>query len=154
MLRRRIPAGGTGTAELSPGQTLSAGRVCAYVMEAPESLRALIGGHRSTALIYVAAKLRLADLLAQKPASSHELAEQLQVKTDALHRILRGLVVVGLIREANGTFALTTIGECLRTDVAGSLYEYAILAGENIRRRGRRCFAVCGSGMPFEKFSA
>jgi len=99
-------------------------------MEAPESLHALIGGHRSTALIYVAAKLRLADLLARRPASSHELAEQLQVSADALHRILRGLVVVGLLREANGTFALTAIGECLRTVVPGSLYEYAILTGE------------------------
>jgi len=121
-------------------------------MEAPESLRALIGGHRSTALIYVAAKLRLANLLAQRPASSHELAEQLQVSTDTLHRILRGLVVVGLIREANGTFALTTIGECLRTDVAGSLYEYAILAGEEYAPAWAAL--LCGvrsSGVPFEK---
>jgi trans-aconitate methyltransferase len=121
-------------------------------MEALESLRALIGGHRSTALIYVAAKLRLADLLARKPASSHELAEQLQVSADALHRILRGLVAVGLLREANDTFALTAIGECLRIDVTGSLYEYAILTGvEYAPAWAALLCSVQSRGVPFEK---
>jgi hypothetical protein len=121
-------------------------------MEGPESLRALIGGHRSTALIYVAAKLRLADLLARKPARGHELAEQLQANADALYRILRGLVAVGLLREANGTFALTAIGECLRTDVAGSLYEYAILTGEEYAPVWATLLhSVQSRGAPFEK---
>jgi hypothetical protein len=121
-------------------------------MEAPESLHALIGGHRSTALIYVAAKLRLADLLARKPASSHELAEQLQVNADALHRILRGMVAVGLLREANGTFALTAIGECLRTDVAGSFYQYAILTGVEFAPAWAALLcSVQSRGVPFEK---
>jgi O-methyltransferase domain/Dimerisation domain len=121
-------------------------------MEASESLHALIGGHRSTALIYVAAKLRLADLLARKPASSYELAEQLQVNANALHRILRGLVAVGLLREANGTFALTAIGECLKTDVAGSLYEHAILTGEEYAPAWALLLCDLQScGVPFEK---
>src|SRR5262245_38065268 len=121
-------------------------------MEASESLRALIGGHRSTALVYVAAKLRLADLLARKPANSHELAEQLQVSADALRRILRALVAVGLLREANGTFALTAIGECLRTDVAGSLYEHAILTGEEYAPAWAALLcSVQSCGVPVEK---
>ena len=42
-----------------------------------QSLQNLIAGHRSTALIYVAAKLGIADLLAEGSRSSEELTRRI-----------------------------------------------------------------------------
>ena len=44
------------------------------------------------------AELRVADLLAQRPQTAEELAPQLQVDADALHRVLRASAVEGLVK--------------------------------------------------------
>jgi hypothetical protein len=60
------------------------------------SLQSLLGGYRNTALLYLAAKLKIPDLLADGPRSSQELSEILNANAPALHRTLRGLVVLGI----------------------------------------------------------
>jgi hypothetical protein len=88
--------------------------------------------------LYVTAKLGLADLLVDGAATSDELAAAVQVDPPALYRVLRGLASVGVFSEVeHGTFALAPLGECLRTDVGGSLRAYATLTGEV----GFRCWA-------------
>ena len=54
-------------------------------------LRQLIMGFRLTQLIYVTAKLELADHLAQGPLTAPELALSLGVDAGALFRLLRAL---------------------------------------------------------------
>lgn len=94
-------------------------------------LQALLDGYRSTALLYVAAKLGLADLLADSPRGSSELAESLGAHAPSLHRVLRGLVALGVCsEERDGRFGLTEIGACLRAETPGSLRGLAILCGE------------------------
>jgi len=91
----------------------------------------LLNGYRGTALLCVATKLGLADLLASGPRSSAELAQTLGAHAPSLHRILRGLVAVGLCFEApDGRFGLTSAGRWLRTDIPGTLRDQALLAGE------------------------
>lgn len=55
------------------------------------ALRRLIFGHRVTEMIAVATRLNLADLLGDSAQTAVELAAQLAVTPDALHRLLRAL---------------------------------------------------------------
>ena len=94
-------------------------------------LRTLLNGYRNTALLYVAAKLGLADLLANGPRSSAELARSLGAHAPSLHRILRGLVTLGVCSEEHdGRFGLTPLGTLLQAEKPGSPRGLAILCGE------------------------
>jgi len=95
------------------------------------ALRALLNGYRPAALVYVAARLGLADLLAGGPRSSAELARSLRAHAPSLNRILRGLVAIGICsEERDGRFALTPLGAWLQSDRQGSLRGLAMLCGE------------------------
>jgi len=95
------------------------------------ALQTHLNGYRSAALLYLAAKLGLADLLAKGPRSSAELARSLGAHAPSLHRILRGLVVLGVCAEEHDErFGLTALGTCLQTETPGSLRSSAILCGE------------------------
>src|SRR5437016_883701 len=79
-------------------------------------------GHVQAAAIHVAAKLGIADLLANGPRPVAELAKKTSVNEDALYRVLRALASNGLFTEtASRTFALTEAAECLRKEKPGSL---------------------------------
>ena len=95
------------------------------------ALWASISSHREGALLYVAAKLGLADLLEEGPRDSDELAFLVGAHASSLHRVLRGLVVLGLLSEKrNGRFSLTALGTWLLSDKPNSLRSTAILCGE------------------------
>ena len=95
------------------------------------TLRDLIGGYRASAMLNVAAKLGIADLLAGGPRSSAELARSLGAHAASLHRLLRGLVTLGICaEEKDGRFALTALGALLRADAPRSARGSALLCGE------------------------
>lgn len=80
--------------------------------------------------LYVAAKLGIADLLADGPRDSAELAAASQSNPDLLYRILRFLVRFEVFAEPQpGRFALTPAAETLR-DRPGSLREFVLYCGE------------------------
>ena len=60
----------------------------------------LMDGYLRTQLLYVAARLRLADVLADGPQSASDLAAAVKAEPSALHRILRGLAILGIVEEA------------------------------------------------------
>jgi hypothetical protein len=81
--------------------------------------------------IHVAAKLGIADLLADAPKSRSELAVATETNELNLYRVLRTLCSVGVFCEGeDGYFSLTPLAECLRTGVPGSVRSYAIMLGE------------------------
>lgn len=91
----------------------------------------ILNGPRDAALLYVAAKLGLPDLLAGGPMSSEELAQSVKAHAPSLHRVLLCLVVLGVCSEEDdGRFALTPVGESLRARPSGTLRGKAILCGE------------------------
>ncbi len=97
----------------------------------PMSLRELIGGMRVTQLIYVAAKLGIADLLKDGSKSVDELASNVGAHPRALYRVLRALASIGIFAEVGDRqFKLTALAEPLRDRVPGSLRAMAILNGE------------------------
>ena len=100
-------------------------------MEARERLIRLMDGYLSTQLLYLAARLGIADALASGPLASEELARRVGAGPGALHRVLRGLVIDGVLREhADGRFDLTPAGDLLRVDAPGSVRGAVIARGD------------------------
>jgi len=101
-------------------------------MRAPAlTLMDLLTGYRVTQALYVAARLRIADRLAEGPRGSEELARMTGAHAGALHRLLRALVSFGVLaEEADGRFALTEVGALLRDEVPGSLRAGVIFYGD------------------------
>jgi hypothetical protein len=90
----------------------------------------IIGSWVSRA-IYVAAKLRLADLLADGPRSAEELAEAACVAPRPLYRLLRALAGVGVFaRDADGRFRPNPLADPLREGGPDSLRALAVMIGE------------------------
>jgi alkyl hydroperoxide reductase subunit AhpC/ubiquinone/menaquinone biosynthesis C-methylase UbiE len=80
-------------------------------------------GHWISRIIYVAAKLGLADRLADGPKSADELAGPTGTYAPSLHRLMRTLAHLGLMNEGSGQrFSLTPLGEALKKDAPGSAY--------------------------------
>jgi O-methyltransferase domain len=97
-------------------------------------LQDLIGSMRVTQLIYVAAKLGIADQLTEGPQRLDELASTAAVDPHTLYRVLRALASQGIFAETGDCcFMLTPQAELLREDVPGSLRAWAMLQGEESR---------------------
>jgi hypothetical protein len=108
-------------------------------------LRQLIMGFRTTQLIYVAAKLGLADHLARGPLTTHELASTAGADPGALHRLLRALASLGLFAErSDGRFEMTAAAELLSREHPRSLRSTAMVYGDDVfwRAYGRLSHAV------------
>lgn len=112
--------------DTAPGNDLQTAR---------RSLGRMISGYHTTQILYVAAKLGLADLLDAGPKSSEELARTVGAHDPMLYRLLRALVEIGVVEEQEGQrFRLTEMGMHLREEAPGSLRAAAICAGEPFYR--------------------
>jgi SAM-dependent methyltransferase len=88
----------------------------------------MMTGYWVSQAIYVAARLGVADLLADGPLSSDELAVATATHAPSLYRVLRALASVGVFREVPPRhFALTPLAALLRTATPDSLHALAIL---------------------------
>jgi hypothetical protein len=96
-------------------------------------MRELIMGFRASQLIYVAAKLGLADRMAAGPQSATTLASVVGAAPQPLYRLLRALASIGIFAETtNGMFELTPPARLLQHDVPGSLKSTALLYGDEV----------------------
>jgi O-methyltransferase domain/Dimerisation domain len=78
-------------------------------------------GYIPARILYIAAKMGLADLLADEPKSAAELAGPTGTHERSLHRLMRTLSSLGILTEGTaGRFGLTEMGEALKTGVPGS----------------------------------
>ena len=95
------------------------------------ALARLMDGYLTTQLLYVAAKLGVADVLADGPRTGPEIAAAVGADPDRLTRMLRGLALDDVLAEdEDGRFALTPVGECLREGVPGSLRGQVLVRGD------------------------
>jgi hypothetical protein len=96
-----------------------------------QQLREMIVGSWVSRAIYVAAKLRIANLLADGPQSVGHLAEAAGVSPGPLYRVLRALAGIGVFAlEADGRFRLNPLAEPLRDCGPESLQAFAVMIGE------------------------
>src|SRR5690349_10741844 len=83
-----------------------------------------------TQATYVAAFLKIPDLLAARAKSSEELARATGAHPPSVHRLMRALVTIDLCRQLDdGSYELTSTGALLRTNVADSLRSWTIYCG-------------------------
>jgi hypothetical protein len=91
----------------------------------------LIHSHRVTAVIYVAARLGLAELLRNGPQTSRELAKATGADEHSLGRLLTALSTIGIcLRTGESHYALTEVGACLDGEAAQSFKGWAIFEAE------------------------
>jgi O-methyltransferase domain len=77
--------------------------------------------HYLSRIVYVAARLGLADRLADGPKGADELAGPTGTHAPSLYRFMRTLANLGILTEsATCRFALTPLGEALKTGAPGS----------------------------------
>src|SRR5579884_3152314 len=95
------------------------------------SIDELIGSYVRAQLVYVAAKLGLADLTYGRPRRVEDLAALVDVRPDALRRVLTLLVLLGVFeRKENDSYQLAAGHEVLLSDHPHSIRSYVIVSGE------------------------
>lgn len=98
---------------------------------APSRMLDLITGYWISQLVFVAAKLGIADQLRKGPRRVEELARAVGADPAALHRTLRALASVGVFAErGSGRFALTPLGATLRSDRPDSMLSFSLMMTE------------------------
>lgn len=98
-------------------------------MRETEMLSRLIGGYRHTALVGVAARLRLADHVTGGAHTATELAEATGARPDMLSHLLRALAALGVLEiDDAGVIRLTQMGELLRDGHPGRMRQSAAYA--------------------------
>jgi hypothetical protein len=94
------------------------------------ALADLITGCVVTQAIYVAAKLKIADVLVDGPLAVPEIAERVGADSGAVYRLLRTLSSHAVFEELpEGRFGLTPMADALRGDATESMRDLAMLMG-------------------------
>ena len=116
------------------------------------TLLQMMTGYWVSQALYVAAKLGIADLLADGPVDCEDLAAATNTHAPSLQRVLRALASVGVFTEVSpGSFALTPLAELLRTETPGSMSALAIMyAEEQYRAWGELLHSVRTGEMAFD----
>lgn len=87
----------------------------------------LLMGMWTAQIISAVAQLGVPDRLANGAQSVDDLARHCNANRDALHRLLRAAATLQLVAEdGDKRFALTPLGETLRSDTPGSLRDFVI----------------------------
>jgi len=95
----------------------------AEAVDLKTQMNQLIRGYWTTQAIFVAAELRIADLLADAPKDPQQLGREAGVKGDMLYRVLRALASIGIFAEdSEGRFMLTPLAETLRGESGQRAY--------------------------------
>jgi hypothetical protein len=98
---------------------------------AQTALQQMTNGYWTTQIIYVAAKLGIADLLSHGSQDLATLARATQTHAPTLGRLMRALGSLGVFREnEQHEYELTTLGRCLVGGSPGALRARAIMNGE------------------------
>lgn len=80
--------------------------------------------------LYVFAERGIADVLAEGPLSSAEIADRVAVRAPALHQVLRSLTAIGVVtRDGEGRFGLTPAGATLQTGHEAAVRDFMLTLG-------------------------
>ncbi|HEU4547238.1 MAG TPA: methyltransferase dimerization domain-containing protein, partial [Microlunatus sp.] len=101
-------------------------------MVPPEiGLLELASGFMATHAIYAAAKLGIADTLADGPLAAKDIASRVGSDPDATHRLLRACATFGVFTEKpDGRFDLTPLARGLRSGTPDSMLPVILMLGD------------------------
>jgi len=106
------------------------GQLRRSVVPANVALFELGQGAWLTQAMYVGAKLGIFDALGDGPASADDIARRVGSHPEATARLMRALASNSLLKqERDGRFALSRLGQALRTDAPGSLAPMLLFIG-------------------------
>jgi hypothetical protein len=109
----------------------------------------LLMSYIPTRVIYVAAKLGIADRIGTDGASAEDVAQALDVNPGALYRVLRTLAGLGVLhQDEEDRFFVTPFGETLRKHSPQSVCEYAIYSHEVVYEAFRGITDCVRTGQP------
>jgi O-methyltransferase domain len=92
------------------------------VRDLGQRLMGIASGFQLSGCLYVAAKLNIADRVVPGPRPVEKLASDTNTQADALYRVLRALISVGIFSEPlPRTIGLSPAAELLRSDIPGSI---------------------------------
>ena len=113
-------------------------------------LQQLIFGFFPSAVLSVAVRLRIPDLVADGPKSSDYLAATTDTHPPSLYRLLRAMAYLGLLEETEpGHFGLTDMGALLRSDDPNSMAATTqLFCGEHVWRSWGDLMAGVQTGKP------
>ena len=95
------------------------------------ALMAMVSGLYRTQMLYVMARLGIADHVAAGPRSAAELAAETGADPDALFRVLRALASLGVLtQDEDDRFGPTEASELLRPGTSGSPHARLLCYGE------------------------
>src|SRR5262245_2468260 len=110
--------------------------------------------HWVSQIVYVAAKLSLADHMAKGPMSAEQLAGPTGTHAPSLYRLMRTLASLGIMSEdAAHCFALTPLGEALKTGAPGCARATILTLASDawVRGFGQLLYSVQTGKSGFEK---
>ena len=110
--------------------------------------------HWVSHIVYVAAKLSLADHLANGPKSADEIAGKTGTHAPSVYRLMRTLANLGILTEdAKHCFALTALGDALKTGAPGSARATILTVASEwwVRGFGQLLYSVETGKSGFEK---
>jgi hypothetical protein len=106
-------------------------------------------GYWVSQAVYAAAKLGIADLLADCPKSCEDIASATGAHCDSLLRLMRALASLGVVAmEEDHLFRLTEIGAPLQSGTPGSLRSMILTLGEEHYQAWGRILNSIQSGNP------
>lgn len=96
-----------------------------------EKILELSRGFQLSQCLFTATALGIPDLLKDGPKSCDQLAQATNSHRESLGRLLRALVIIGLVTEiAPLQFEATELATCLQQDTPGSLKDFVLLRAE------------------------
>ena len=105
----------------------------ATALDLAERFQSILTGSWKTQVLYVAAQLGLADLLAAGPRTSAELAASAGAHPQSMHRLLRAMAALELcVERGDVRFELTPLGALLQEGVPDSLRAWTIWWGHHL----------------------
>jgi SAM-dependent methyltransferase len=112
-------------------------------------VRELLYGTWAAQAVYAAARLDLADHVADGVGEIDGLAERTETDPDALYRLMRALASVGMFHEDGSRhFTMTPLAQCLRTDGEDSVKDLALFYGNEVFHSYARIVDSIRSGTP------
>jgi SAM-dependent methyltransferase len=112
-------------------------------------IRDMLYGSWVAKAIYAAARLDLADLVADGIGGCAELAERTKLNADALYRLMRALASVELFHEDSPRhFVMTPLAQCVRTGGEDSVKDLALFYGNEVYHSYGRLVDSLQSGTP------
>jgi len=99
-------------------------------VETIATVRRLVNGYQVSQAIHVLVRLEIPDRLTEGPRSASDLAIEAGAHEPSLYRLLRAVAAIGVLEELpEHRFALTELGEALRSDAVGSVAGWAAFIG-------------------------